>query len=52
MRSKTTLALVPTYAGECRLIRGFLVGDATADLDLWDFCGELNLQEPRPRKAV
>ena len=35
-----TLALVPTCAGKCRLIRGFLVGDLTAGPDLWDFCGE------------
>ena len=35
-----TLALVPTCAGKCRLIRGFLVGDLTAEPDLWDFCGE------------
>src|SRR5450756_117356 len=37
--SRATLAFVPTCAGKCRHIRGNLVGDVTADPDLWDFCG-------------
>src|SRR5712664_3244829 len=34
------LAPVPPCAGECRSVRGFFVGIAAADADLWGFCGD------------
>jgi hypothetical protein len=34
------LAAVPSCAGQCRFVRGFSVGIAAADAELWGFCGD------------
>ena len=39
------LAAVPDNAGLCRFICGDFVGDATVDLELWDFCGDAERRE-------
>src|ERR1700678_3119264 len=49
--SSFTLTLVPSYAGKCRLVRGFLVGTTAADPDLWGFCGTQPMQEPASREV-
>ena len=35
-----TSATVPSYAGECRFVRGFSVGAAAGIPELWGICGE------------
>ena len=37
--NKSILAAVPPCAGECRIVRGYLVGITPVDPDLWGFCG-------------
>jgi hypothetical protein len=36
-----TSATVPSYAGECRFVRGFSVGAAAGIPDLWGICGDV-----------
>jgi hypothetical protein len=33
-------ATMPSYAGECRFVRGFSVGAAAGIPELWGICGE------------